>query len=210
MPILHKYKKGNIYYIFTEINGKIIAFKLTSDGEQKLKSAGIFPGKTFGRAILLDLYRSGDAYTYGRGLDPIEQKVEPRQLEFDFLKDPDPESLFPLCSICSSPDDLHLVEIKDHHHYASLLCNDCRLNQLGSIDTSIPLSLITRPILKRFFEMKHIEKKDSSVSNYQTLLDAEFKDKWEALKKRKRGKQEKLFETDSGVPFKAKGTAGME
>ncbi len=69
MPILHKYSKRNMYYVFTEIRGKIIAFQLTGDGERKLKSAGIFPGKTFGRALLLDLYRSGDAYTYGKGLN---------------------------------------------------------------------------------------------------------------------------------------------
>jgi len=195
MPVLHKYQKGNVYYVFTEINGKIVAFKLTHDGERRLKSVGIFPGRTFGRAILLDLYRSGDAYTYGKGMDPVEEKIGPRQLQFDFLNDPEPESLFPRCAICSSPDDLHLVEINDHKHYASLLCNDCRMSRRGSIDTSVPLSLMTRAILNRFLEMKHIEKKDSSVSNYQSLLDSEFKDKWDALKKRKRGEQAKLFET---------------
>jgi hypothetical protein len=196
MPVLHKYKKGNIYFVFTEIQGKIIAFKLTHDGERRLKSAGIFPGKTFGRAILLDLYRSGDAYTSGKGFDPVGQRIEPHQLQFDFSKDPEPESLFPLCAICSSPDDLHLVEIKENNHYASLLCNDCRMSQRGSIDTSMPLSLVTRPILRRFLEVKHIEKRDSSVTNYQSLLDAEFKDSWDALKKRKKPKQEKLFETE--------------
>ena len=171
MPVLHRYKKRNMYYVFTEIKGKIIAFQLTNDGEQKLKSAGIFPGKTFGRAILLDLYRSGDAFTYGRGLDHIEQEFEPHQLEFDFAKDPEPETLFPLCA-------------------------DCRTNQRGFIDTCIPLSLMTRAILKRLLEMKHIEKRDSSVINYQSLLDAEFKSTWDALKRRKKPKQEKLFETD--------------
>ena len=187
-----------MYYVFTEIKGKIIAFQLTSDGEQRLKSAGIFPGKTFGRALLLDLYRSGDAFTYGRGLDQIEKDLEPHQLEFDFAKDPEPESLFPLCAVCSSPDDLHLVEIKGNNHYASLLCADCRKNQRGFIDTSVPLSLVTRAILKQLLDMKHIEKKDSAVSNYQSLLEAEFKSRWDALKKRKKTKQEKLFETGNG------------
>ncbi len=187
-----------MYYVFTEIKGKIIAFQLTSDGERKLKSAGIFPGKTFGRALLLDLYRSGDAFTYGRGLDQIEKDFEPHQLEFDFAKDPEPESLFPLCAVCSSPDDLHLVEIKGNNHYASLLCADCRKGQRGFIDTSIPLSLVTRAILKQFLQMKHIEKRDSSVSNYESLLEAEFKSRWDALKKKKRTKQEKLFDTGNG------------
>jgi hypothetical protein len=187
-----------VYYVFTEIRGKIIAFQLTSDGERRLKSAGIFPGKTFGRALLLDLYRSGDAFTYGTGLDQIEKDFEPHQLEFDFAKDPEPESLFPLCAVCSSPDDLHLVEIKGNHHYASLLCADCRKGQRGFIDMSIPLSLVTRAILKQLLQMKHIEKRDSSVSNYESLLEAEFKSRWDALKKRKKTKQEKLFEMASG------------
>jgi len=199
MPILHRYNKRNVYYVFTEIRGKVIAFQLTHDGERKLKSAGIFPGKTFGRALLLDLYRSGDAYTYGKGLERLGEEIEPRQLEFDFAKDPEPESLFPLCGICSSPDDLHLVEIKGQTHYASLLCGDCRANQRASIDTSIPLTLMTRNMLMQLLEMKHIEKKDSSVSNYQSLLDAEFKSSWDALKKKKTTKQEKLFKTERNI-----------
>ncbi len=196
MPVLHRYKKGNMYYVFTEIKGKITAFRLTHDGEKKLKSAGIFPGKTFGRAVLLELYRSGDAYTYGKGLDPIGQEIEPQQLQFDFAKDPEPESLFPLCAICSSPDDLHLVEIKGSNHYASILCADCRTGQRGAIDSSIPLSLMTRAILRRLLEIKHIEKRDSSVLNYQSLMDAEFKNKWNGLSNKKKAKQEKLFETE--------------
>ncbi len=195
MPVLHRYRKGNMYYVFTEIKGKIIAFRLTHDGEKKLKSAGIFPGKTFGRAVLLDLYRSGDAYTYGKGLDQVGEEIEPQQLQFDFAKDPEPESLFPLCSICSSPDDLHLVEIKGTQHYASILCADCRTGQRGVIDSSIPLSLMTRTILKRLLEMKHIEKRDSSVLNYQTLMDAEFKNRWNGSSNKRKVKQEKLFET---------------
>jgi hypothetical protein len=183
-----------MYYVFTEIKGKMIAFQLTSEGERKLKSAKIFPGKTFGRAILLDLYRSGDAYTYGKGLDQIENGFEPQQLEFDFSKDPEPESLFPLCGVCSSPDDLHLVEIKETKHYITLLCSECRMQKRGFIDASIPLPLVTKATLDRLLEMKHIEKRDSSVSNYQSLLEAEFKNKWGALTKRKKQKQEKLFE----------------
>ena len=199
MPVLHKYNKKNMYYVFTEIKGKIIAFQLTSDGERKLKSAGVFPGKTFGRALLLDLYRSGDAYTYGRGMEPIEREIEPHQLQFDFAKDPEPESLFPLCAVCASPDDLHLVEIKGTNHYATILCADCRPSQRGSTDTSIPLSLLTKGILKRLLEVKHIEKKDSFVSNYQCLLDAELKDKGDGSSRKKREKQkEKLFETGDG------------
>ncbi len=52
--------------------------------------------------------------------------------------------------------------------------------------------------MKQLLDMKHIERKDSSVSNYQSLLEVEFKSRWDALKKRKKTKQEKLFETGNG------------
>ncbi len=44
--------------------------------------------------------------------------------------------------------------------------------------------------------MKQIEKKDSSVSNYQSLLEAEFKNKLDGSAKKKKTKQEKLFSTE--------------
>jgi hypothetical protein len=194
MPVLHRYRKRNMYYVFTEIKGKVITFQLTGEGERKIRSAHILPGKTFGRALLLELYRSGDAFTSGKGLDQIEQEIEPRQLEFDFSKDPEPESLFPLCGLCSSPEDLHLVEIRDGKHYASILCPDCRGQKKGSIDSSIPLPLVTPSVLGRFLEMKHIERQDPSVENYQALLNAEFKNTPESPKKRKKTGQRKLFD----------------
>ena len=197
MPVLHRYRKRNIYYVFTEIKGKVITFQLTGEGERKLRSAHILPGKTFGRALLLELYRSGDAFTSGKGLDRIEQEIEPRQLEFDFSKDPEPDSLFPLCGLCSSPEDLHLVEVRDVKHYASILCPDCRTQKKGSIDTSIPLPLVTPSVLGRFLEMKHIDKQDPSVENFRALLNAEFKGEPETPKKRKRTEQRKLFDLET-------------
>jgi len=197
MPVLHRYRKRNMYYVFTEIQGKVITFQLTGEGERKLRSAHILPGKTFSRALLLDLYRSGDAYTTGKGLGEIEQAIEPGQLEFDFTKDPEPETLFPLCGLCASPEDLHLVEIRDSKHYASVLCPDCRGQKKGSIETSIPLPLVTPAILGRFLEMKHIEKQDASVDNFQALLNAVFKNTPESSRKRRKTGQRKLFEPDA-------------
>ena len=127
MPVLHHYRGRNEHYVLTSIRGNIITFQLTQTGEQRVKAAGIQSGETFGRALLLDLYRSGDAFTHGTGPGEEISKTDSRQMEFDFKNDPDPESLFPTCANCSSPVGLHLVEVKEKEDLASILCTDCRL-----------------------------------------------------------------------------------
>jgi hypothetical protein len=195
MPILHKYKEKDEHYILTSIKGNIVTFQLTAEGQKKLLSAGILPGKTFVRGLLLDLYRSGDAYTHGTGPGKGMLEVDPRQMELDFSHDPEPESMFPSCGNCSSVGDLHLVEeVKGKDHHAVILCAECRIRKSVTIDTSIPLPFVTRGILNRLVEMKTIEKIDSSVSSYKELLDKEFQSKWDVLARKKSGKQEKLFE----------------
>jgi hypothetical protein len=198
MPVLHKYKDKDEHYVLTSIKGNIITFQLTAEGQKKLLSAGILPGKTFVRGLLLDLYRSGDAYTHGTGPGKGGMlEVDPRQMELDFSHDPEPESMFPSCGNCSSVGALHLVEeVKGKDHHAVILCAECRIRKAATIDTSIPLPFVTRGILNRLLEMKNIEKFDSSVSAYKELLDKEFQSKWDALAKRKPGKQEKLFDRD--------------
>ena len=195
MPVLHKYKDKNEHYVLTGIKGNIITFQLTTEGERRLQSVGILTGKTFQRALLMDLYRSGDAYTHGTGAGKGMLKIDPRQMGLDFSHDPEPESMFPSCGSCSSVGDLHLVEeIKGKEHYGVILCADCRFKKSDKIDTSIPLPLVTRGILNRLLTMKNIEKIDSSVSAYQELLNAAFQAKWDALAKKKPAKQEKLFD----------------
>ena len=197
MPVLHRYKERHEHYVLTSINGAIITFQLTKEGESKLRSAGIAAGQPFARAFLLDLYRSGDAYTHGLGPGKAVLKVDPRQMSFDFSNDPEPESLFPSCAVCTSPFDLHLVEIRNGDYFASILCPNCRKAIHYEIDSSIPLPLLTRGIFNRFLEIKGIEKKDSSVLGYQELLNADFQTQWEGIAKRPKGKsirQEKLFD----------------
>lgn len=198
MPVLHEYKGKDEHYVLTSIKGNIVTFQLTTEGQKRLLSAGIIAGKTFERGLLLDLYRSGDAYTHGTGPGEGIPKVDPRQMELDFSHDPEPESMFPSCSNCSSLGDLHLVEeLKGKDHRAIILCADCRSSRSEKIDTSIPLPLVTRGILNHLLEMKNIEKIDSSVSAYKELLDKEFQSKWDALakiKKSGKGKQKSLFD----------------
>ncbi len=105
--------------------------------------------------------------------------------------------MFPSCHDCSSLDDLHLVEIKGVESQASILCPKCRSHKSGTIDTSVPLFLVSRGLLNRLLNKKYIEKLDDSVITYQELLNAEFESKWEALMKSK-SSQQRLFEKNDG------------
>lgn len=134
MPVLHKYKNNDDYFALTSISGKVITYQLTGEGVNRLQAAGVVAGQPFPRALLLDLYRSGDAFT-GSQSDSEKADIEILQLEFDFFGDPEPETLFPRCALCSATDDLHLVEIKNRGHRASILCPQCR--STGS-DLSMP------------------------------------------------------------------------
>jgi len=190
MPVLHKYKDRNEYYILTMIGKAVATFHLKPEGYKKLAAVGIKKGDTFPRSLLLDLYRVGDAYTH----IPAEADLKPLklQLKLDFPDDPLPEGLFPHCAACSSVEDLHVVEIMQPEHIAAILCPACRAKKV--IDASIPLALATGTLLASLFKMKKIQKIDRSVHAYQKLLDAEFETKWDHVLKTK-PQQTKLFET---------------
>jgi hypothetical protein len=192
MPVLHKYKDRADYYILTKIQGNIITFQLTDEGQQKLQEAGISIGQKFPRALLLDLYRSGEVFT--NGTESAEVIDGYKQTALDFSNDSESEKMFPSCSACNSINDLHLVEIKES---ASILCIECRSKKISTFDTSIPLTLVSRAILNRVIEMKEITKLDASVKAYKELLDAEFESKWNAYRKRK-PEQVVLIEVDAG------------
>lgn len=195
MPVLHQYKDRPDYYILTKIEGNIITFQLTGEGQRRLQEKGIRAGDNFPRALLLDLYRSGQAFTQGTGPGEI---VDPRQTTiFDLPNDPDSEQMFPSCASCNSINDLHLVEIIAGEKKAILLCADCRSKKIATFDTSIPLTLVSRTTLKQVIAMKGIKKIDASVTAYKELLEAEFESKWNAYKK---GKTEQvvLIEADDG------------
>ena len=194
MPRLHKYRDRNACYVLTAIGGNVITYQLTPDGECKLTAAGIAPGQQFQRAILLDLYRTGDAFTHGSGVDDPALAAA-GQLEMDFANDPDPETAFPACDVCRSVNDLHLTLTGSPEDLvAQLQCATCRAVPAVRPDTSIPVALLSRPILSRLFQMKLVAGKGKNVKQFEELLRAEFESKWEALRKRHGASQESLFD----------------
>ena len=198
MPRLHQYKDRDNCYVLTSINGAVITFQLTTQGERKLKDAGVAPNQNFPRALLLDLCRTGDAFTGGSGVDePVMESIN--QLELDFAQDPDPETLFPLCEDCGSLDDLHLSIVREEGALAAKLqCGHSRDVTSHRLDTCIPLGLITLRFLGRLFEIKRVAKKYDGVNRLATLLSAEFESKWEEVRKLRRSSQQPLFGAGAG------------
>ena len=173
----------------------MVTFQLTADGEKKLTAARISPGEQFPRALLLDLYRTGDAFTGGSGaatlaLDPASQ------LEMDFANDPDPETAFPACDVCRSVNDLYLtIAGNPEDLVAQLQCATCRALPGARPDTSIPLGLLSRPVLSRLFQLKSVAAKGSNVKQFEELLRTEFESKWETLRKSHRPSQQSLLDS---------------
>ena len=193
MPCLHKYRNRNACYVLTAIRGAVVTYQLTPDGERKLTMAGIGIGELFPRGLLLDLYRTGDAFTRGSGVDEAAL-AGAGQMEMDFANDPEPETAFPACDICKSVDDLHLTLTgRPDNLVAQLQCPACRALPAARPDTSIPVSLLSRPILSRLFDMKPVARKGTNVTQFEELLRAEFESKWEAHRKQRGVSQTSLF-----------------
>lgn len=193
MPKLHQYKDRENCYILTAINNHVITFQLTSHGEHKLKEAGVQPSQQFARALLLDLWRTGDAYTGGSGVgEPLADSKN--QLELDFPQDPDPETLFPCCDDDGEMDDLHLSILREQGALlAKLQCAHHRDVTSHLLDTCIPLRLVTLSLFGRLFEIKPVVKKYEGVERLETLFRSEFESKWEEFRKLRRASQSSLF-----------------
>jgi hypothetical protein len=195
MPKLHQYKDRDSYYVLTAINNSIITFQLTPQGERKLREAGVLAEQKFSRGLLLDLCRSGDAYTGGSGVgEPLAHSTN--QLELDFPQDPDPETLFPRCDDGAGMDDLHLSVLREQGALAAKLqCAHHRNVTSHLLDTCIPLRLVTLSLIGRLFEIKPVTKKYEGVERLENLLRSEFESKWEELRKLRRASQASLFGT---------------
>lgn len=185
MPTLYEYKDYSGFYILTRIRNNIVTYQLTPEGKRKLQSLGVKPGEVFSRNILLGLIAFGEAYTHRSGTrEP--PKVDQPSLFPDFPDEQDCRAEIPVCADCSSPDDLHFVELLGEKCQATLLCFTCREKKQSSIDTSVPLPFVTKDLLDRILTMKHIAGKDRSVENYQKILNMKFEEKWDRLAEVKR------------------------
>ena len=195
MPIMHMYKDKPGWFVLTNLGGNIVTFQLSERGHQKLALHGIAPGQRFKRALLYDLYLSGDAFTHGNGPSLVPKDV--RQMEFDFPDDPEFATKLPYCGKCGKDEGpLYLVEIADTVRKLSLLCDKCRLKAVQAPALVMPFALLDRKTLLKVREARDIKTMDSQVEALQALWEQEFDKHWEELSKAKSSKksQKKMFE----------------
>lgn len=188
MPRLLKYENRDAYYAVTSIDGSVVTYQLTPAGERQLLKAGIVAGEAFDRALLLDLYRTGEAYAPGV---EFPEAVWANQLEMDLAGDPSPESAFPVCDGCRSPADLHFTLTPDRA--AALHCPRCRAAATTIPAASIPLPLLTRTPLARLAELMPIATRSENVRRYEALQTAAFARHWELHRQHRSGHQPALF-----------------
>lgn len=194
MPRLHRYRDRNAHYVLTAVRGAVVTFQLTPDGERRLREAGVDMGQQFPRALLLDLYRTGHAFTHGSGVN-VAAAAQAGQMELDFAQDPDPETAFPTCDACGSMADLHLHITREGEALAAaVLCLACRLKPEAAVDTSLPVGLLTRSLLLRLLALKPTRTAGESVGRLQALLEREFESKWAALRNQSTPRQGTLLD----------------
>ena len=183
MPVLHAYRSKEGHYALAGVKGKIVTYRLSVEGVQRLNESGIADDANFPWALLLELMRSGDAYTgsSGRSDEDLSGWTQPGFV-FDIphheptLTDP-----VPYC-FCGSLEGLHLVEIiKDKA--ASILCEGCRMKRLSETNASVPLYLINTTVaLDRVLERNQLAA-DQSIEAFRDLLNFKLAAKWEARAK---------------------------
>lgn len=177
MPVLHKYKIKKEFYILTRLSGTIITFQVSAEGRSKLAAVGVEEGQQFGRSLLLELCRSGDAYT--RVSMPDIDLSGWTETTLDFSDDPVPESSVPVCAACGSAYGLHLVSIIDgaQSGFLSIRCVDCCFRQRQQVGLCIPAPALTRPFMKRVMGLCGVEELDASANAYLDLLERSYLDR---------------------------------
>ena len=187
MPVLHTYRNKEGNYILAGVNGRIVTYRLSSEGARRLLDNSITDGEKFSWQVLLELIRLGDAYTSTASADD-EDLSGWTQLGLLFnIQENEPTSsdLVPLCA-CGSMENLHIAELADTK-IASLLCDDCRKSRRDHIDASVPIYMInTPPSLDHLLERSGLSPDDSVIA-YRKLLNASLAAKWNG-RLRPRGK----------------------
>jgi hypothetical protein len=178
MPVLHKYRNKEGHYILAGVQGRIVTYRLSTEGAQRLQDNSITDGAKFSWAILLELIRQGDAYTSISGADD-EDLSGWTQLGLLFNiqeNEPSAADSVPLCA-CGSMKGLHIAELADSKT-ATLLCDECRKTRRDQIDASVPIYLINTPSdLDTLLDRNDLAP-DEAVITYRNLLNASLAAKW--------------------------------
>jgi len=178
VPVLHTYRNKEGHYILAGVNGRIVTYRLSSEGTEKLVADGITDGSKLSWPMLLELVRAGEAFT-GTAGEQDEDLSGWTQLGLLFnIQDDEPSSTdpVPLCA-CGSTEGLHVVELFDTNS-AALLCSACRISNRNRIGASVPIYLINKPSTLDHLLVRSDLTPDDSVMAYHKLLNANLSAKW--------------------------------
>lgn len=181
MPVLHTYRSKEGHYILAGVQGRIVTYRLSSDGAFFLNDNSIADGDKLSWAMLLELIRKGDAYTSNAGSEDEDLSGWTQLgLLFNIQENsPTAADLVPLCA-CGSMEGLHIAELADMKT-ASLLCDGCRKSRRDQIDASVPIYMInTTPALDHLLERSKLTP-DDSVTAYRELLNTGLAAKWNSM-----------------------------
>jgi len=179
MPVLHTYRSKEGHYILAGVNGRIVTYRLSSDGARRLQDNSINDCDKFSWAMLLELIRQGDAYTGKAGAEDEDLSGWTQLGLFNIAEhEPSRAEPVPLCA-CGSMEGLHIAELAASRT-ASLLCDECRKTRRDQIDASVPIYMInTPPALDHLLERSGVIP-DDSVTAYLELLNTNHAAKWKS------------------------------
>lgn len=194
MPVLHTYRKKEGHYILAGVQGRIVTYRLSSEGVRFLHGNGINDSDKFSWQVLLELIRQGEAYTSTPGAED-EDLSGWTQLGLLFNveeNEPTATDPVPICA-CGSMTGLHIVELLEQKT-ATMLCQECRTTRRIEFDASIPIYMINTPAaLDRLLDHSKI-KADDSLSEFRELLTIAQSAKWDSRVRTVRtGVQSELF-----------------
>ncbi len=172
MPVLHQYRDESGHFIKACIQGAVATFQLSKPGFEELAKADIAVGSVFPLSVLIDLIREGKAFTARRtGAEKPETTRfhEAEQFSFDFPEDAETERHLPVCEQTGSFDDLHLIGYAGGRR-AALLGPDAR-ERLTGITVSLPLHLVTRPLLDQLVASQHLPDEAQALAIARSWLD---------------------------------------
>lgn len=201
MPVLHTYRSKEGHYVLAGVNGRIVTYRLSTEGAKRLQDSGIADNDKFSWQILLELIRQGEAYTSAPDADD-EDLSGWTQLGLFNIQENEPSNAdtVPLCA-CGSMEGLHIVGIPTTKT-AILLCQSCRSVKQSEIDTSIPIYLINSSSTLQRLLLNDNLAPDSTLERFQELLESKHAEKWKKLASKNRpATQPQLFakpEADQG------------
>ena len=186
MPVLHAYRTKEGHYVLAGVKGKIVTYRLSPEGVQRLHDSGYDDDANFKWALLLELIHGGHAYT-GKikdDEDPLGGWEQPELPFFISQHEPAPTDPVPCCS-CGKLEDLHIVGLASDHS-ARILCDACQVQHREHTTVSVPIYMITTPAaLERLLERTGLTG-DDTVASYRELLSINLEAKCRARIRPKR------------------------